>query len=344
MTDKKNVVDVAQVPTISAEGEQSAVLVITEQVAELNTFLKIANELNKSGMFPTLNSGKILATVLAGHERGYGAMTSLMNIHVINGRFGFSAQMIAAELRKAGVIFNVLETDTEHCKIEFQREGQRPFVYQWTVADAQRAKKLPAKPDSVWATYPQDMLFARCLTAGGRKYAPDALMGVSLKDELSEMAPDASGTIEGGMQKSATDDLADRVQHQTDASNTEEPQEEETNVDPATHQGYQNKPISLPQLINTPEPNLLQPHEKQAVSPGEIQALTTEYTRFGLIELLTNELGKTFEGDVGAGDGFLSKCVDDDVLKSTDLKKNTAEQLAAVVVKLRHRGKNGKAG
>lgn len=92
--------------------------------------------------------------------------------------------------------------------------------------------------------------------------------------------------------------------------------------DAATHQGY----------------------EKQAVSPDEIQALTSEYTRFELIELLTNELVKTFQGDVGSGDGFLSKCVDDEILKSTDLKKNTAEQLAQTVVKLRHRQKNGKAG
>ena len=187
---KKNVVDPAQVPTISSEGQQSSALINAEQIAELNTMLKVSAELHKSGMFPQLrNGGQVLAVVLAGKERGYGAMTSLTNIHVINGRIGYSAQMIAAELRKAGVKYNVVETDTEHCKICFERKGQDPFTYEWKTEDATRARKLPAEPKSVWSTYPQDMLFSRCLTAGGRKFAPDALMGAYLVDELPADSP-----------------------------------------------------------------------------------------------------------------------------------------------------------
>lgn len=208
---KKNVVDPAQVPTISSEGQQSAALINAEQIAELNTMLKVSAELHKSGMFPQLrNGGQVLAVVLAGKERGYGAMTSLTNIHVINGRIGYSAQMIAAELRKAGVKYNVVETDTEHCKICFERKGQDPFTYDWTTEDAKRARKLPAKPDSVWSTYIQDMLFCRCLTAGGRKFAPDALMGAYLVDELPNDSP-AEPEDDPNDHRSRTEKLKDKL-------------------------------------------------------------------------------------------------------------------------------------
>lgn len=182
---KKNVVDAAQVPMIAGEGEQSAALVYSEEIAELNTMLKVSKELGTSGMFPLLkNNGQVLAVILAGRERGYGAMTSLMNIHLVHGRPGYSGQMIATELTKAGVAIDVIESTTTLCRIRFSREGKKPFEHEFTEADAKRAKKLPADAKSVWSTYPQDMLYWRCLTSGARRYAPDAIMGLYLADEI----------------------------------------------------------------------------------------------------------------------------------------------------------------
>ena len=221
-TTKKNVVDVKEVAVIPAEGEHSAALINAQQIADLNTLLKVSNELNKSGMFPQLrNNGQVLAVVLAGKERGYGPMTSLTNIHVINGRIGYSAQMIAAELRKAGVTYNVIETDTEHCKICFERKGQEPFTYEWTTEDATRARKLPAKPDSVWSTYPQDMLFSRCLSAGGKKFAPDAIMGAYLIDELPANGVPSESDDDPNDNRSRTEKVRDKLNKK---AKTDDPQ------------------------------------------------------------------------------------------------------------------------
>ena len=219
---KKNVVDHAMVPAISGEGENSAVIIRTEDIATLNTLMKVSAELGASGMFPDLkNRGQYLAVILAGNARGYDPMTALMNIHIVNGRLGMSGQMIAAELRKAGVNFDVLESTSRTCRIEFTRPGKKPFTYEFSEDDAKRAGKIGpnCKDGSVWKAYPQDMLYWRCLTAGARKYAPDAIMGLYLKDEVEEIVyedvTDITTTATGS--QSTKDSLrakADRVRPQ----------------------------------------------------------------------------------------------------------------------------------
>jgi len=315
---KKNVVDVSEVSVISAEGQHSAAIIDTRRVAELNTLMKLSAELTKSGMFPQLrNGGQVLAVILAGHERQYGAMTSLMNIHVINGRLGYSAQMIASELRKMGVTYDVIETDTEHCKIRFNRKGQESFTYQWTVKDAQRAKKLPAKPDSVWVTYPQDMLFSRCLTAGGRKFAPDALMGLSLTDELPNTDNNSNRVDDSEPKKSATESLADRVEETVGSSGQEEPQDDKPPED---------------------------------TDSGDTVEGLLKLTKAELVTRAMGRLLKFSPDDVAKANKFLSRAVDSKRLNDPDIgsDKNNKGQLCNLIIDLQELqsmgGEQGKAG
>jgi len=254
-TQKKNVADPSTVPAIAGQGAQSAALVLTEEVAELNTLMKVSHELQKSGMFPQLsNAGQMLAIILAGRERGYSSMTSLMNIHIVNGRPGFSGALIAAELKRASVDFDVMETDETHCVINFRRQGKPDFVYKWTLEEARRAKKIPAKPDSVWATYPQDMLYWRCLTAGARKFAPDAIMGLHMEDEL-------------------TDNKEIPAAFETEPSTRPLDAADMSAGDPATHQGYEKVDKATGEVIPAKEPEAdAKPDAPEAEPPPEAAA------------------------------------------------------------------------
>jgi hypothetical protein len=297
---KKNVADPSTVPTIASEGEQSAALVLTEEVAEINTLMKVSKELQSSAMFPALkNSGQVLAIILAGRERGYGPMTSLTNIHIINGRPGYSGQLIAAELKKADVTFDVLESDVEHCKIQFNRADRKPFTYEWTVEDAQRANKLPADKASVWSTYPQDMLYWRCLTAGARRFAPDAIMGVYLRDELSDVRIDVSPEA-------------------TAAENDRPPidPDDMTPGAPDKHQGY-DEPTAEPEPLEETARKDLMDNSKDR-----------------LVAMATDELAQGFS-DTDAGSKFISDCVHGRVLGDSDFNRCNKGQLANFILSLR---------
>lgn len=216
---KKDVVDPSMVPTIANEGQQSSALIFTEDVARLNTLMKMSTELARGGMFPALKTPAMyLAAIVFGNARGYDPVTSCMNIHIVNGNVGMSAQMIASEITKAGVNFDVLECSPRICRIEFSRAGKKPLVYEFNEDDAKRAGKLPAKDGSVWRCYPQDMLFARCLTAGARKYWPQAIMGIYLKDEIEDVPyEDVTDITPAAGPQSTKDSLrakADRVRPQ----------------------------------------------------------------------------------------------------------------------------------
>ena len=228
---KKDVVDPSMVPAIANEGQQSSALIQTVDIARLNTLMKIADTLSKGGMFKDLqNPAQYLAVVLFGDARGYDPMTSLTNIYVVKGRFCMSAQMVGAELRKAGVNVELLESDHSHCKIKFTRPGNQPLLWEFGTDEAKRMKKWPPEKDSNWEKDPRSMFFCRALTSGGRKYAPDAMMGIYLKDEVDEIpfedVTDITTTTTGSQStKESLRAKADRVRPQAAAPAPETAQE-----------------------------------------------------------------------------------------------------------------------
>lgn len=313
---KRPVVDSSEIPLIAGEGAQSAALVLTKEVAELNTLLKVSHELHKAGMFPHLrNAGQVLAIILAGRERGYQAMTSLMNIHIVNGRPGFSGQMIAGELEKAGVVFHVVESNTEHCIIEFSQpnSNRKSLTHKWTSEDAERAGKLPGKPDSVWRTYPQEMLYWRCLTSGARRFAPHAIMGIYLTEELEAV------THEWTMKDAVPANIPNGVDPTTKSLNVSDM----SPGDPADHQGYE--PESKPRDIS--EDDSLEDETLQVLMKMKPQALVIK---------ATTELAEIFP-NTSEADGFLSRVTTgaDPILGNPDFQQNNNGQLARFIIKLR---------
>ena len=151
------------------------------QVRSVHDLTQLARVFAASGMFNRSNSpeatlAQCSVQLLAGMEAGFTPFASITGIYVVNGKPGFSAQLLAQAIKRhPDYDYRVIEKTDQACSIRFFYRGEQLGTEVFTMAMADRAK-LTGK-GGPWAQYPEAMLFARCLTAGMRTHCPDALGG-----------------------------------------------------------------------------------------------------------------------------------------------------------------------
>ena len=127
----------------------------------------------KSGIYKDVkDAASAMVRIQVGRELGLGAAASLKAIQLIQGTPTFSANFIAALIKKSRPRYNYrvkVLTPTE-CSVDFLEDKEVVGNHSFTWQDAIKAE-LHTK--DVWKKYPKSMLFARCITAGGRVYCPD---------------------------------------------------------------------------------------------------------------------------------------------------------------------------
>jgi hypothetical protein len=167
----------------------------------------LAQTLIDGKMIPTaLNTPeKVISVIQLGRELGLGAVSSLNNIHNIQGRTTLSVHAISALLYKAGVAYKVVKdfetfekpkvgedgeiTTTKDIEtvIRFYRmwNGQvieNDIRYTWSEA---AMAGLTVKDN--WRKMPKIMLRSRCLTIGARFCGPDFMVGMYETAEWAEV-------------------------------------------------------------------------------------------------------------------------------------------------------------
>lgn len=153
---------------------------------------QIGETLGQSGFFADVqDQAQAFAKILAGQELGVGPFEAMRGIDVIKGRLCMSAGLTAKLVKRSGRYhYRVTEASAERCVIEWfegapgawEPVGESSF----SLDEAKAAGLLRA--DGGWGKYPADMLFARALTRGARRYAADALGGaVYTPDELGAL-------------------------------------------------------------------------------------------------------------------------------------------------------------
>lgn len=168
----------------SAEASDGGGLFPGLNLREAFVFCKTAAH---SGMVPAKTAEEAMMVVLAGREHGLTAMASLMNCHMIKGKFTMSADMVAALATRRGVVIELVESTSDKATYSFSGAGRTvPFSFTYTMADAKRAGLL-GKSDSNWEKHPGPMLRARALTQGLRAVYPGLLSGAYLTDEIREV-------------------------------------------------------------------------------------------------------------------------------------------------------------
>lgn len=146
--------------------------------------ITIADKLFQSGLFKNVeNAAGAFAIIQYGIELGIPPMQALQNINLIHGKPVCNSQLLQALARRAGVTWKIIKSDTEICSAEFKR-GEEIAVVSFSLEEARKAGLI--KQGGGWEKYPADLLFARCMTRGIRRIAPDIILGMYTVDELSE--------------------------------------------------------------------------------------------------------------------------------------------------------------
>lgn len=155
-----------------------------QTTTDLTQQMDYAAAVSKAGILPRAyqgNPGSVLIAMGLGSAMGLSPAESLYRIHVIEGKPSASAELIAANVRRAGHRLRV-SGDARSATVTIIRadDPEFPFEVTWKIEDAQRAG-LTGK--SVWKSYPAAMLKARAITECARTACPEALYGVVYTDE-----------------------------------------------------------------------------------------------------------------------------------------------------------------
>jgi hypothetical protein len=138
-------------------------------LAVASDVIKLANIIAPTEFVPAVyrdNPPAVAAAILTGRELGIGPLTSLRHVQVVKGTPTLSAEYKRARVLAAGHEFDVLELNTQRCKVSGRRRGSNkpPLEVTFTMDDAKMAGLLaPSKSGKpgAWQTRPRRMLFAR---------------------------------------------------------------------------------------------------------------------------------------------------------------------------------------
>ncbi len=173
---------------------------MSEALAIYSRFDKIqeaGRALAASGYFTQVGQDQAIARVMAGAELGIPPFAAMSGIHIIQGKPTLSANLIATLVDKhPRYDFRVLEQTEGVCRIEWRRDGETVGESGFTMEEAKRAG-LTGKDG--WRKYPSDMLFARALTRGCRRFAPGIFGGAPAytPEELGQDVDEDGHIVEG---------------------------------------------------------------------------------------------------------------------------------------------------
>ena len=134
--------------------------------------------------------GSIFQMLLMGRDMGLTPMQALMQLYVVKGKVGLSAQLMRALAMRAGHTITYVERNDERCIVRGKRKDGVVLEVAWDLArasevDADDGKRLVDK--SSWRNYPGAMLDARATAELVRALFPDVLVWAAYTpEELGE--------------------------------------------------------------------------------------------------------------------------------------------------------------
>ena len=163
-------------------------VVPTNAMADWDLIRRQAEVLVKSGMLPgsVKTPEAAVAIMVLGRELGFKPMQSFRMIDVIQGRPTVNAAGMAGMVqdfcRQHGGYLRAVETTPEQVTVEFKRaEWPSPHRLTFSLEDAKRANLLGK---DTWKQYPQQMCYARAVSAAARMGWPEVVGGIYDPEEL----------------------------------------------------------------------------------------------------------------------------------------------------------------
>ena len=155
---------------------------------------RAAMALNASGYFRDVKSeAQALVKVMAGAELGIPPFASMSGIHIIQGKPTLGSNIIATLVKNdQRYDYRVKKADNTACVIEWFENGAKAGESSFTIQEAQGIttkeddKLIKLSEKATWRFYTSDMLFARAISRGARRFAPGIFGGspVYTPDEM----------------------------------------------------------------------------------------------------------------------------------------------------------------
>ena len=132
--------------------------------------------------------GAIFQMLLMGRDLGLSPTQALLQLHVIKGKVGLSAQLMRALVLRAGHTLTYVERNNERCILRGKRKDGAELEVAWDIARAGAIETDDGKTllDKMnWRNYPAAMLDARATAELVRALFPDVLAWAAyLPEEL----------------------------------------------------------------------------------------------------------------------------------------------------------------
>lgn len=167
----------------------------------LNEQINLAKALAPSDIIPQAYRGKpanIVVAIEFGQSMGLSPAESLYRINVIKGKPTMSAELVAAQVRKAGHKLRI-EKDEQNasvtCTIVRSDDPKYPFR---VTRDAEWARRMGLASKENYQKQPLTMLTWRAITACAREACPEALFGVAYTpDEMYDLDSEQPVSVDG---------------------------------------------------------------------------------------------------------------------------------------------------
>lgn len=148
-------------------------------VSDTNNFELMQRQaiaLFKSRFFKDIaTEAQAIAKIMAGSELGIPPVASLSGIHIVEGKPVLGATVIASLIDNNSIYsYKVLKNSNVECSIEFFKNKESIGISSFTIEEAVNAG-IANKPN--WTKYPSDMLFARAISRGARRFTPGIFCG-----------------------------------------------------------------------------------------------------------------------------------------------------------------------
>lgn len=164
--------------------------------------VEIGNVFAASGLIrDSQDAAAAITKIVAGQELGIGPMQAVVGIHVIEGKPAIGAGLVGALVKRSGRYnYRVKVADANSCVLVWTESGEVVGESSFTIEEADAAGYTTSKSGRAggWQKSPSDMLFARALTRGARRFCPDVFGGaVYVPDEVEENQLDSvpMGTV-----------------------------------------------------------------------------------------------------------------------------------------------------
>jgi hypothetical protein len=158
---------------------------------------RAAMALQQSGYFKdAATKAQAITKVMAGYELGLPPFASMAGIHVIQGKPVLGSNVIATLVKNdPRYDYHIKQADDKACILTWYEDGEEVGEAGFTIQEAKDAG-LAGKDN--WKRYTSDMLFARAISRGARRFAPGIFGGspVYTPDEMG-VDTDEDGYIEG---------------------------------------------------------------------------------------------------------------------------------------------------